>query len=49
MSKVAVRRSPDRNLRNRRLGLALAVLTLSYIAAVIAFLIFKYSAEKLVP
>jgi hypothetical protein len=41
MSKVAIGRSPERNLRNRRLGLALALLTLTYIAAVIAFLIFK--------
>lgn len=41
MSKVAIRRSAEKNLRNRRLGLALALLTLTYIAAVIAFLILK--------
>jgi hypothetical protein len=41
VSKVAIKRSAERNLRNRRLGLALALLTLTYIAAVIAFLILK--------
>ena len=41
MSKVAISRSTEKNLRNRRLGLALAALTLSYIAAVIVFLVFK--------
>ena len=41
MSKVAIKRSAERNLSNRRLGLALALLTLAYIAAVIAFLILK--------
>jgi hypothetical protein len=41
MSKLAIGRSPEANLRNRRLGLALAALTLTYIAAVIGFLVFK--------
>jgi hypothetical protein len=41
MSKVAIRRPTEKNLKNRRLGLALALLILTYIAAVIAFLIFK--------
>lgn len=41
MSKLAIGRSPETNLRNRRLGLMLAALMLTYIAAVIGFLIFK--------
>ena len=41
MSRLMVNRSGGTALRNRRLGLALAVLTLSYIAAVIVFLIVK--------
>ncbi len=41
MNKVAIGRSSEKDIRNRRLGLALAALTLTYIAAVIAFLIFK--------
>jgi hypothetical protein len=41
MSGVATKTNRETNLKNRRLGLALAFLTLSYIAAVIVFLIVK--------
>jgi hypothetical protein len=41
MSRLVIKRTGATNLRNRRLGLALALLTLSYIAAVIVFLIVK--------
>jgi len=41
MSRLAIKRTGAMSLRNRRLGLALAFLTLSYIAAVIVFLIVK--------
>jgi hypothetical protein len=41
MTRVAMKANRETNLRNRRLGLALAFLTLSYIGAVIAFLIVK--------
>jgi hypothetical protein len=41
MSRVAIKGNRETNLKNRRLGLALAFLALSYIGAVIAFLIVK--------
>lgn len=41
MSKVAMGTSAEKNLRNRRLGVALTALILTYIAAVVAFLILK--------
>jgi hypothetical protein len=41
MNWMPTRTNRETSLRNRRLGLALAFLTLSYIAAVIVFLIVK--------
>ena len=41
MSRVEMETKRETNRRNRRLGLALAFLTLSYIGAVIVFLIVK--------
>jgi hypothetical protein len=41
MSRVQMETKRETNLRNRRLGLALAFLTLSYIGAIIVFLIVK--------
>jgi hypothetical protein len=41
MSRLEIKGAGATSLRNRRLGLALAFLTLSYIAAVIVFLIVR--------
>jgi hypothetical protein len=41
MNRVTIKANRETNMRNRRLGLALAFLTLSYIGAVIVFLIVK--------
>jgi hypothetical protein len=41
MSRVEIEATRKTNLRNRRLGLALALLTLGYIGVVIVFLIVR--------
>jgi hypothetical protein len=41
MNWMSLKTYRETNLKNRRLGLALAFLTLGYIAAVIVFLIVK--------
>lgn len=41
MSWMIIKANGGTNVKNRRLGLFLALLTLSYIAAVIVFLIVK--------
>ena len=41
MNRVMIKTNRETNMRNRRLGLTLTFLTLSYIGAVIVFLIVK--------